>query len=46
MEKWILPNSSINDREKSIISGHYIFSNEEFIDLKRKFLKILKIKQG
>ncbi len=45
-KKWILPNSSINDREKSIISGHYIFSNEEFIDLKKEVSQNLKNKTG
>ena len=45
-EKWIIPNSSINDREKSIIAGHYIFSKEEFIDLKKEVSQNLKNKIG
>ncbi len=45
-EKWILANSSINDREKSIIAGHYIFSNSEFIDLKNEVSINLKKKIG
>ena len=32
--------------EKSIISGHYIFSNEEFIDLKKEVSQNLKNKTG
>ncbi len=45
-EKWILINSSINDRDKSIIAGHYIFSNPEFIDLKNEVSVNLKKKIG
>ena len=45
-KKWIIPNSSINDREKSIIAGHYIFSMEEFIDLKKEVYQNLKNKIG
>ncbi len=45
-EKWIIPNSSINDREKSIIAGHYIFSKEEFVDLKKEVSQNLKNKIG
>ena len=43
-EKWILKNSTIDDRDKAIISGHYIFSKEEFIDLKTKASLELKKK--
>ena len=34
--KWMLPNSTASVREKAIISGHYIFSTPECIDLKRE----------
>ena len=35
----MLPNTSTNDTEKAIISGHYIFSTPEFINLKKKILQ-------
>ena len=35
-EKWIMQGSKIDDREKAIISGHYIFSTNPFIYLKEK----------
>ena len=35
-EKWMLPNTSASDRLKSIISGHYIFSTPECIELKKE----------
>ena len=43
-EKWLKPNSKTNDLEKAIISGHYIFSNADFIDLKNQVSKSLKKK--
>ena len=33
-EKWMLPDTKSTDREKAIISGHYIFSSEQFRELK------------
>ena len=35
-EKWLLPNSKSSELEKAIISGHYIFSKEEFLEIKEK----------
>ncbi len=35
-EKWLKPNSSLKDEDKATISGHYIFSTSEFIELKQK----------
>ena len=35
-QKWLKPNSTTSDYEKSVISGHYVFSSEEFQDLKSK----------
>ena len=32
------PETTTNDTEKAIISGHYIFSTPEFINLKKKIL--------
>ncbi len=34
--KWILPNSKTTQLEKTIISGHYVFSTPEFIKIKSK----------
>jgi hypothetical protein len=34
--KWMLPNSTASTREKAIISGHYIFSTPDFIELKKE----------
>jgi len=35
-EKWILPNSKLEKMDKAIISGHYIFSSPQFMNLKNK----------
>ena len=35
-EKWMLPNTKATDEQKSIIAGHYIFSNNEFLQLKEE----------
>jgi hypothetical protein len=35
-EKWLKPNSEINDYDKAILSGHYIFSSPEYIELKNE----------
>ncbi len=43
-EKWLIPNSQISDREKSIIAGHYSFSSQEGIDLRKKAEKSLSAK--
>lgn len=40
-EKWMLPNTTASDYEKSIISGHYIFSTSEFSEIKNEASKIL-----
>lgn len=33
-KKWMLPNTVATDRDRSIIAGHYIFSSDEFKELK------------
>jgi hypothetical protein len=43
-QKWMLPNSKASAREKAIISGHYIFSVPECIELKREASLNLKKK--
>ena len=29
-EKWMIPNSNATQNDKSVISGHYVFSNNQF----------------
>lgn len=43
-EKWLLKPTFTSDREKAIIAGHYIFSTEEFLELKEKANKELSKK--
>ena len=43
-EKWILPNSKTNEREKAIISGHYVFANPNVVEIKNKASKLLESK--
>jgi len=38
-KKWMLKNTNSTDFEKAIIAGHYIFSTEEFIEIKKIALK-------
>ena len=45
-KKWILSNSITTDKEKSVISGHYIFSNPKFIEIKKKASRELKDNTG
>jgi hypothetical protein len=41
-KKWLLPNSQTTDYEKSIIAGHYVFSNPEILDIKNNAQSIIK----
>lgn len=43
-EKWMLPSSSATDRDRSIIAGHYVFSNPEVKELKIEASKELERK--
>ena len=38
-EKWMLKNSKASDIDKSIISGHYVFSLDAFIEIKNEVSK-------
>jgi len=40
-EKWMLPDSTADLEEKAIIGGHYLFSSNEFQELKSKVIKQL-----
>lgn len=42
--KWLRKNSNADDFKKSIIAGHYIFSDKEFIELKKNIIEKLKKK--
>lgn len=44
-DKWMLPNTTASDRDKSIISGHYIFSTPECLELKKEVTQHLKNKR-
>jgi tagatose-1,6-bisphosphate aldolase non-catalytic subunit AgaZ/GatZ len=35
-KKWMLKDTDANDADRAIIAGHYIFSSNEFIELKAK----------
>ena len=35
-KKWLLDNSETSDRDKSIISGHYVFSTNDCGELKKE----------
>ena len=43
-EKWLVKNSKVTEIEKGLIAGHYIFSNNEFIELKKKISIDLALK--
>lgn len=43
-EKWMLPNSTATDRDRAIISGHYIFSGQEFKEIKMEAINLLAAK--
>ena len=35
-KKWVISNSQVTDNEKSVISGHYIFSEAKIVNLMEK----------
>ena len=43
-KKWMMKKTMASDYEKSIISGHYVFSNKEFLDLKKNIISKLSKK--
>mgnify|MGYP001170841078 FL=1 len=43
-EKWIIKDSKIDDKNKAIIAGHYVFSSKDFLELKSKAFIELKRK--
>ena len=44
-KKWLKENSKATDFEKSIISGHYVFSDPKFYEIKKQAQKTLKNKK-
>ena len=44
-DKWMLPNTTASDRDRSIISGHYIFSTQACLELKKEAAQYLKKKR-
>ena len=44
-KKWMTKNSKASNYEKSVISGHYVFSDKKFINIKKKLTNILKKKK-
>ena len=40
-DKWMLPNTRATDRDRSIISGHYVFSKPECAELKAEAISEL-----
>ena len=43
-KKWLKNDSKLNDDEKAILSGHYIFSSLEFIELEKRIINKLNKK--
>ena len=41
-KKWMIEGTEISDRNKAIISGHYIFSTAQFIQIKKRAEKSLE----
>ena len=35
-KKWMLPETTATDRDRSIIAGHYIFSTGRFLEIKKE----------
>lgn len=44
--KWMIPNSTTTKIDKAIISGHYVFSSEEFLLIKNSILEKLDDKNA
>jgi tagatose-1,6-bisphosphate aldolase non-catalytic subunit AgaZ/GatZ len=41
-KKWMIKDSKANNYEKAIISGHYVFSDKRFTEIKENLAEILK----
>lgn len=44
-KKWLISEKKTTDKDKSIIAGHYIFSDKDFVQLKQEMIFELKKKQ-
>ena len=45
-EKWVINKNKITDLEKTLICGHYLFSNVEFLKIKQELSLNLKKKKN
>jgi len=43
-KKWMLRDSQADDRDRAIISGHYVYSTKEFRDIKAEAEKVIEKK--
>ena len=43
-KKWMIKNSKASNYEKAIISGHYVFSEKKFFEIKENLKRVLKKK--
>lgn len=41
-QKWLKIDTKLDDFEKAVLSGHYVFSSEEFLHLKKRCIDKLK----
>ena len=44
-EKWVINKDEITDLEKTLICGHYLFSNSEFLKIKKELSYFLRKKK-
>ena len=44
-EKWVINPKKISDLEKTLICGHYMFSNEDFIRIKKEMVNFFNKKK-
>ena len=40
-EKWMTPDTNATDFDRAIIAGHYVFSSDDFLDLKEEMRSVL-----
>ena len=43
-KKWVLDEKRLSHKEKAIICGHYVFSNQRVLEIKEELKEILKRK--
>lgn len=45
-DKWLMPGETPSDLEKALISGHYVFSDERVLEIKREVSATYKLSGG